>query len=84
MSKVFESAQAPVSVLPVSDASNPLSLRELEILKLISEGYSNIEIASMLYLSISTVKSHTRNIFSKLGVTHRTQAAVFAIRHQLI
>jgi LuxR family maltose regulon positive regulatory protein len=52
----------------------PLSDREVEVLRLIDQGLSNPEIAAKLVLSIGTVKVHTHNIFSKLGVTSRTQA----------
>ncbi len=51
-----------------------LSERELEVLPLIAEGLTNQEIASRLYLSLNTVKVHTRNIYGKLGVNNRTQA----------
>lgn len=61
-----------------------LSPRELEILRLVADGQSNPEIAAMLYLSISTVKTHVRNILSKFGVEHRLQAAVFALRQGMI
>lgn len=61
-----------------------LSTRELEVLKLLVEGYSNPEIAAALYLSTSTIKTHVRNIMNKLSVEHRTQVAVFAVRHQLV
>jgi LuxR family maltose regulon positive regulatory protein len=56
----------------------PLSERELDIIKLIAEGLTNQEIASKLYLSLNTVKAHTRNIYGKLGVKSRTQAATKA------
>lgn len=51
-----------------------LSKREIEVLQLISEGYSNQEIADQLYVSLSTVKTHVSNLFSKLNVQRRTQA----------
>ena len=61
-----------------SELVEPLSERELEILQLIAEGKSNQEIGSQLYLSLNTVKAHTRNIYGKLGVNSRTQAAARA------
>ena len=60
---------------PSSEALiEPLSERELEVLCLIAEGLSNREIAQRLYISLSTVKGHTSNVFGKLGVKNRTQA----------
>ena len=52
----------------------PLSEREIEVLKLVAEGLSNQEIASRLYLSLRTIKFHTGNIYGKLGVKSRTEA----------
>jgi LuxR family maltose regulon positive regulatory protein len=57
-----------------SELIEPLSDREIEVLQLISEGLTNQEIASRLFLSLNTVKVHTRNINGKLGVHTRTQA----------
>jgi LuxR family maltose regulon positive regulatory protein len=56
----------------------PLSERELEVLQLVAEGLNNHEIGVRLFLSPHTVKVHTRNIYAKLGVHNRTQAAVKA------
>jgi LuxR family transcriptional regulator, maltose regulon positive regulatory protein len=56
------------------DLIEPLSDRELEVLRLIDQGLSNSEIAAKLVLSTGTVKVHSHNIFSKLGVNNRTQA----------
>jgi LuxR family maltose regulon positive regulatory protein len=61
-----------------SELIEPLSERELEILQLIAEGLTNPEIAARLFLSLNTVKVHTRNIYGKLGVNNRTQAVVQA------
>jgi LuxR family maltose regulon positive regulatory protein len=63
---------------PVSELVEPLSEREIEVLELIAEGLTNQEIASQLYLAPSTVKVHTRNIYGKLGVHHRTDAVAKA------
>jgi LuxR family maltose regulon positive regulatory protein len=57
-----------------SELVEPLSEREIEVLQLIAEGLTNPEIAGRLYLSLNTVKVHTRNIYGKLGVNNRTQA----------
>jgi LuxR family maltose regulon positive regulatory protein len=64
--------------IPESERFEPLSERETEVLQLISEGLTNQEIATRLYLSLNTVKVHTRNIYSKLGVHHRTGAVARA------
>jgi two-component system, NarL family, response regulator LiaR len=61
-----------------------LSYRELEVLRLVVEGYSNPEIASTLYLSLSTVKTHVRSIMDKFMVRDRTRIAVIAVRNQLV
>ena len=53
---------------------DPLTPRELEIMRLIGKGYSNPEIASELVVTINTIKKHTSNIYGKLGVRSRTQA----------
>lgn len=76
------------STLPLSanvaPATTPLSNRELEVLRLIVDGNTNIQIAQHLYVSPNTVKTHVRSILNKLGVGDRVQAAVFALRHNLV
>ncbi len=73
---------------PPANTSNSvlgqLSQRELEVLKLMVEGRSNPEIASALYLSPNTVKTHVRGIMNKLAVDDRVQAAVVALRAGLV
>jgi LuxR family transcriptional regulator, maltose regulon positive regulatory protein len=64
--------------------AEPLSDRELEILRLIGEGYTNQEIAGSLVITLHTVKKHSSNIFGKLGVSSRTQAVARARRLGLI
>ncbi len=61
-----------------------LSKRELEILSLMAQGYSNDEIAATIFVSLSTVKTHNQNLFFKLDVKRRTQAVEKAKRLQLI
>jgi DNA-binding NarL/FixJ family response regulator len=61
-----------------------LSEREREVLRLIAEGLSNTDIAARLVLSEKTVKSHVRNILSKLHLADRTQVAIFAWRQGLM
>jgi len=63
---------------PHAEMVEPLSERELDVLRLIAEGLSNQEIARRLHLSLSTVKWHTGNIYGKLGVKNRTQAVAKA------
>jgi DNA-binding CsgD family transcriptional regulator len=61
-----------------------LSKREMEILNLMALGHSNEEIASRIFVSLSTVKSHNQNLFFKLDVKRRTQAVEKARRLNLI
>ena len=65
------------------DKMNSLTKREQDILKHLSTGMYNKEIALKLEISERTVKNHVSNIFKKIGVADRTQAAVFAIRNYL-
>ncbi|MCM1567979.1 MAG: response regulator transcription factor [Roseburia sp.] len=66
------------------DLIDTLTKRELEVLVLITKGMFNKEIAIKLNISERTVKNHISNIFKKIGVSDRTQAAVFAIKNDLI
>jgi LuxR family maltose regulon positive regulatory protein len=63
---------------PKSEIVEPLSSRELEILRLIAQGLSNREIGERLYLALDTVKGHNRRIFDKLEVKSRTEAVARA------
>jgi DNA-binding NarL/FixJ family response regulator len=62
----------------------PLTERELEVLQLIVDGYSNAAIADKLFITVGTVKTHVRNILNKLCADDRTQAAVRALRSGLV
>ncbi len=81
--RILAASPAPESQdsdLTSSQAANleliePLSDRELEVLELIAAGLTNREVASRLYLSLHTIKVHNRNIYGKLGVKNRTEAA---------
>ncbi len=64
--------------------TEPLTERELEVLKLVAQGASNPQIAEHLKITINTVKVHLRNILDKLQVENRTQAAAYALRSGLV
>jgi LuxR family maltose regulon positive regulatory protein len=70
----------PVAAAPVEGAAyvEPLTPRELEILRLIAAGMRNQEIAEQLFISLATVKRHIANAYGKLGVSHRMEAVVRA------
>ena len=61
-----------------------LTTREAQILKLVTQGYSNLEIANMLSVSINTIKAHIANIFQKLEVDDRLQAALKALKNKIV
>ena len=61
-----------------------LTGRELEVLHLIADGKSNQEIADELFITLKTVKTHVSNILSKLEVSDRTQATIYAFKNNLV
>ena len=61
-----------------------LTERELEVLLLISKGKTNQEIADELFIAVKTVKTHVSNLLSKLEVQDRTQAVIYAFKHDLV
>lgn len=89
---VLRQARQPVEVTSEQPYSNPsqfienipLTERELEVLQLIVNGYSNAKIATALFITVGTVKTHVRNILTKLSADDRTQAAVRALRSGLV
>jgi two-component system NarL family response regulator len=69
----------------VQRMSNPeLSERELEVLRLVAQGMSNLDIATALSIGETTVKSHVNRILSKLGVNDRTQAVIVGVRRGIV
>jgi DNA-binding NarL/FixJ family response regulator len=73
---------APPAGLP--HETTPLTGREVEILRLVAEGYSNRRLAEILSVSEPTVKFHLTNVYRKLGVGNRTEASRWAQRHGLL
>jgi DNA-binding CsgD family transcriptional regulator/ArsR family metal-binding transcriptional regulator len=74
----------PCSDLSSDGTYGPLTKREIEVLRLLSEGSTNTDISEQLSISPHTVKSHVIHIFNKLGVNDRTQASVRAVQKKLI
>ena len=66
------------------DRDYGLTSRETQILKLITEGYSNNEIANQLFVSINTTKAHVASILQKLEVDDRLQAALKALKYKIV
>jgi DNA-binding NarL/FixJ family response regulator len=62
----------------------PLTARERDILRLLAKGRENAAIAAELTISPATVKSHVAHLLAKLGLENRVQAAVFAVRHEIV
>jgi two-component system, NarL family, response regulator LiaR len=78
--KVLQELSHPGKGAPTTD---PLTARELEVLRLISKGLSNKEIAAKIFVAEWTVRTHVSNILSKLHLASRTQAALYALRSGL-
>lgn len=81
---VVDSTSAEAAEFLKRPLPEPLSPRELEVLRLIVDGLSNQEISDKLIISLATSKTHVRNILNKLAVDDRTQAAVHAMRRGLV
>ena len=69
---------------PLAGPAEPLTHKEMRVLKLLAEGYSNASMAEKLFVSDSTVRTHLRNINTKLGASNRTQAVSISRRMRLI
>lgn len=79
--KMMRELNQPRPDLP--PAAEPLTEREVGVIKLIAQGLSNAEIAAKLFVSDWTVQTHVRNILGKLHLANRTQAALYALREGL-
>jgi NarL family two-component system response regulator LiaR len=78
--KLLQELSRPLEQPPTRD---PLTQRELEVLRLVAQGLDNQEIADRLVISEATVRTHVSNILSKLHLASRTQAALYALREGL-
>lgn len=72
------------TAIPAAELPDPLTEREIEILRLLAGGYSNRELADALHLAEGTVKNHVSSILSKLGVRDRTRAVLVALERGVI
>jgi NarL family two-component system response regulator LiaR len=79
--KLIKELKRPTTLPP---AEQPLTGRELAVLKLVAQGLTNPEIADRLVISEWTVRTHIRNILGKLHLANRTQAALYALREGLV
>jgi len=80
---IVASARSATIVRPMLSSLNGLTAREAQILRQVVAGRSTPEIADTLFISARTVSSHLTNIFGKLGVSNRAEAAAYAVRHGL-
>ena len=83
-SELRKVAKAMLTRRVASDADTPLTNREMQVLRHLALGLSNKEIGKSLDISIDTVKEHVQNTLRKIGVSDRTQAAVWAVRQGLV
>lgn len=81
---VLQATQSSKIASPTSYKNYDLTAREAQILKLMTEGYSNMEIAQHLVISVNTTKAHVANILQKLEVDDRLQAALKALKYQIV
>jgi DNA-binding NarL/FixJ family response regulator len=70
--------------MPSLSALDDLTEREVEVLRLVAQGLSDAQVAQILVVSPRTVNAHLRSIYSKLGITSRHAATLFALQHQLL
>jgi two-component system response regulator DevR len=70
--------------LPTQVVSCELTERQREVLALVARGYTNKQIAEALYITEKTARNHVSHILEKLGMSRRSEAAVFAVEHRLV
>ncbi len=75
---------APSLVAAAPSSLAGLTLREMEVLRLLAQGLTSAQIAERLVIGLVTVNSHVRSIYSKLGVTSRAAATRYALEHHLL
>ena len=80
----FSRVSSPVTAIRSGSLPEPLSGREIEVLRLITSGLSNREIAEKLFISAGTAKTHIHHLCGKLGVRNRTEAAMKAKELELV
>ena len=78
--EIFAQLRSPQNKQPVSEKTDVLSERELQVIQQGAEGLSNKQIAEILSIGSRTVQTHWRNIFDKLGVYSRTEAIVYSLK----
>jgi len=79
--RIVKSIEQVANDFPCLDSPDPLTERELEVLRLMTGGHSNREIAEALHVAEGTIKNHVSNILSKMGVRDRTRAVLKALEH---
>jgi DNA-binding NarL/FixJ family response regulator len=85
--ELFKAAQDALAQTPLASPQRypgGLSGREVEVLRLLAQGFTNAQIAEQLVVSPYTVNAHIRHIFDKLDVPSRAAAASFAVEHKLV
>lgn len=78
--KLMAHMQAPSDLPPTQE---PLTDRELQVIELLAQGLTNVEIGERLFIETGTVRTHVSNILNKLHLANRTQAALYAVREGL-
>ena len=81
---LHKSARTPTLPNAKRDLPGGLTTREIEVLCLVAQGLTDVQVAEKLVLSPRTINGHLTSIYSKLGVTSRTAATRFAIEHKLV